>query len=87
MSAEVTQTTPTQLETTMAADTEEMYSEQTCRDCGSDKVLVVEVNAARGQRKYINVCDDCVQSLTEAPEGVYDPVVMAYHPESTYDAF
>jgi TFIIF-interacting CTD phosphatase-like protein len=87
MSAEVTQTTPTQLETTMAANSDEMYCEQNCRDCGSEKVLVVEVNAARGQRKYINTCDDCVDSLMDAPEGVYDPKVMAFHPESDYDAF
>lgn len=87
MSAEAQNSGTTRLETTMAANSDEMYSEQNCRDCGSEKVLVVEVNAARGQRKYINVCDNCVESLTDAPEGVYDPVVMAYHPESDYSAY
>jgi len=74
-----------ELETTIATDRDEMFTEDCCRDCGAEEVLAVEINAARGKRKIIHVCDDCAEPMKDAPKGVYDPTVLAYHPESEYD--
>jgi len=79
------QTKTVELETTMAANSEKMFAEDGCQDCGDNRVLQIEINAARGQRKMVNVCYKCAQDIKDAPSGVYDPVVMAYHPESEYD--
>jgi len=76
-----------ELETTMAANSDDMYAapDQCCPDCGSDEILVIEVNAARGRRKRVTPCWEHAQHYKDAPSGLYDPTVLAYHPESEYD--
>jgi len=85
--ARQTQAQTVELETTMAANSDKMYAADACRDCGDERVLQIEINSARGQRKLVNVCYDCAQDIKNAPDGVYDPTVLAYHPESEYDGY
>jgi hypothetical protein len=58
-----------------------------CQDCDSDEFIMVEINAARGQRKRIQVCDECSEPFRDAPKGLYDPTALGYTDGCEYDGY
>jgi len=83
MSAQATQST-VELNTTRRNDTQYGDAATGCRHCDSDEFLLIEINAARGQRKYVQSCDACADDYREAPRGLYDPVVIGYTDGADY---
>jgi hypothetical protein len=74
---------------TTAAHTGDLYGDahEGCQDCDAEEFIMVEINAARGQRKRVQVCDDCSQPFRDAPDGLYDPTALGYTDGSEYDGY
>lgn len=82
------QTQTVELNTT-AAHTGDLYgdADEGCQHCESDEFLMVEINAAAGQRKRVQACWDCCEPYREAPSGLYDPTALGYSKDADYDGF
>jgi hypothetical protein len=75
------------LHTTRAATSDEMFGDpEGCQHCDHDSFLLIEINAAKGQRKWTQACSDCAQEFHDAPDGLYDPTVLAYSEDADFDA-
>ena len=54
-----------------------MQVDETCWCCDSLATKLVGLNSSKGQRKTQHACDDCLQDWEDAPNGIFDPVVIA----------
>lgn len=71
----------TELNPTIHASREEYYvpADETC-NCGYENPHLVGRNGSKGQRTTDYVCESCFQEWAEAPDGLYDPVIIAENP-------
>jgi len=76
---EAQQTQTVELTKTMHASRDEyfMQVDETCSCCDNLAAKLVGVNSSKGQRKTQHACDDCLSDWEDAPNGLYDPVVLA----------
>jgi len=75
----MTQTPTVQLVQTPAYDGDELHGDAGgCRFCETADFLMIEVNAARGKRKWVQACRECSREYERAPRGMYDPTVLGY---------
>ena len=74
-------TATTQLNPTMHASRDEYYVpvDEQC-NCGHENPHLVGRNGSKGQRTTDYVCGSCLQKWKDAPDGLYDPVLIAENP-------
>jgi len=75
-------TETTQLNPTMHASRDEYYVpvDETC-SCGHENPHLVGRNGSKGQRTSDYICEDCFGEMQNAPDGLYDPVLIAENPD------
>ena len=76
---EAQQTQTVKLTKTNHAGRDEYYmmADAQCECCNNKATKLVGVNASMGQRKSKELCSDCLNTLQQAPNVIYDPVVLA----------
>jgi hypothetical protein len=80
-----TQTSTVRLVQTPAYDGDELYGDADgCRHCEATEFLLIEINAARGERKWVQACRECSREYERAPRGMYDPTVLGYTEGADY---
>jgi hypothetical protein len=82
-----TQADTVELNTTAAHKGDLFGDSDGCQDCTSDEFIMVEINAARGKRKRVQVCDDCSETIRDAPSGLYDPTALGYTDGCEYNGY
>ena len=72
----------TQLNPTIHASRDKYYvpDDETC-SCGHEHPHLVGRNGSKGQRTTDYVCGDCLQEWKDAPDGLFDPVLIAENPD------